>query len=353
VDAVEGGGAGAAPGRRVPDFFIVGHPKSGTTALYEMLRRHPQIYMPDLKEPHFFSTDLRARFQPRADEEGYQPQVPQTYDEYLSLFAEARPDQRAGEASPSYLTSRNAAGLIAAAQPAARIIAILREPTSFLRSLQLELVQNHVETEQDFRKAFAKERLPPLPGESRPLLRYSDRVRYVEQLQRYRALFGAEKVLVLIYDDFRSDNEATVREVLRFLEVDETVQIQAVEANPTVQVRSLRLDELVRSLYAGRGPVARTARRTIKALTPQRWHGEGFQAVRRRLLYAPAPSVDEAFMAELRPRFKGEVRALSEYLGRDLVSEWGYDRVQELGAAPAALDAEDAGGGDPSSRPAG
>ncbi len=35
----------------MPDFFIVGHPKCGTTALYEMLRRHPQIFMPALKEP--------------------------------------------------------------------------------------------------------------------------------------------------------------------------------------------------------------------------------------------------------------------------------------------------------------
>ena len=35
-------------GSRVPDFFIVGHAKCGTTALYEMLRAHPQIYMPYL-----------------------------------------------------------------------------------------------------------------------------------------------------------------------------------------------------------------------------------------------------------------------------------------------------------------
>ena len=48
---------------RIPEFFIVGHPKSGTTALYEMLRTHPQIYMPELKEPAYFATDLRTRFQ--------------------------------------------------------------------------------------------------------------------------------------------------------------------------------------------------------------------------------------------------------------------------------------------------
>src|ERR1700746_3459908 len=91
-------------GGRIPDFFIVGHAKSGTTALYEMLRRHPQIYMPDFKEPWFFSTDMRARFQPpRAG------RIPQTLAEYASLFADAREDQRVGEASSSYLWSRTAA----------------------------------------------------------------------------------------------------------------------------------------------------------------------------------------------------------------------------------------------------
>lgn len=49
---------------RVPDFFIVGQAKSGTTALYEMLRQHSAIFMPDLKEPEFLAADMRQRFRP-------------------------------------------------------------------------------------------------------------------------------------------------------------------------------------------------------------------------------------------------------------------------------------------------
>src|SRR5277367_876829 len=137
------------PGGRVPDFFIVGHPKSGTTALYEMLRRHPQIFMADLKEPRFFASDLRARAQPRSGAATSTLALPETLEEYLSLFEAARPGQRVGEASPSYLRSATAAHAIAEVQPGARVIAILREPASFLRSLHLELVQDHVEHEQD------------------------------------------------------------------------------------------------------------------------------------------------------------------------------------------------------------
>src|SRR6266446_5573790 len=114
----------APPGARVPDFFIVGHAKSGTTALYEMLRQHPQIYMPDHKEPWFF-----ARSNPH----------PQTN----------------GERSTSYLWSTTAAGRIAEVRPDARIVAIFREPASFLRSLHLQLVTNRHETEKDLSKAIA------------------------------------------------------------------------------------------------------------------------------------------------------------------------------------------------------
>ena len=133
---------------RVPDFFIVGQPKSGTTALYEMLRRHPQIFMPELKETWFFAQELRSRRRRAASRR------PDTLDEYLALFAPAAPEQRIGEASPSYLWSRFAAARIAQARPDARIIAILREPASFLHSLHLQLLSNVSEEEKDLAEAI-------------------------------------------------------------------------------------------------------------------------------------------------------------------------------------------------------
>ncbi|HWX44905.1 MAG TPA: sulfotransferase [Solirubrobacteraceae bacterium] len=315
-------------GQGAPDFFIVGHHKCGTTALYEMLRRHPQIYMPERKEPKFFASDVRQRDARAATGD------PETLEEYLSLFAPASPEQRVGEASPQYLWSRAAPGQIAALRPDARIIAILREPASFLRSLHLHWLLHHVETEKDFRRAISLERERRrgrhIPRSSRwpQALLYSDHVRYVEQLRRYHACFPPEQVLVLIYDDFRADNEATVRRVLRFLDVDDTAPIQALETNRTkVQVRAVRLDGLIRALYVGRGPVAGTVNRAVKTLVPKRLRRDAFRAMRRRLVWGRPQPPDERFLLELRERFKGEVVALSEYLGRDLVALWGYDRV--------------------------
>jgi hypothetical protein len=310
----------------VPDFFVVGNPKSGTTALNEMLKGHPRLYMPDLDGTQFFAPELHPR--PRQSNT-----YPDTVEDYLSLFEAAKPEQRAGEVSPSYLWSRTAASRIAELQPDARIIAILREPASFLRSLHLELLQDHIETENDLGKAIALDEVRRQEKESRNSdsqkgLRYSaERVRYVEQLRRYHAVFPPEQVLVLIYEDFRADNEGTVRQVLRFLEVDDTHPIEVTEANPTVLVRSPRLHELVRSLYMGEGPATRVVKAGIKALTPRQLRRDGLESFRRRVLYGKPRPPDEEVMLELRRRSKGEVVALSEYLDRDLVTLWGYDSI--------------------------
>jgi len=323
----------ARVGTKVPDFFVVGQPKSGTTAIYEMLRRHPQIYMPDIKEPMFFASDLRPNARAQASGHERRPVFPSTYEEYLSLFAPATADQRVGEASSSYLRSRVAASAIAEVQPSARIIAILREPASLLRSLHLQRLQEHVESEPDFAQAMALEETRQQGIRARPrdrpqMLLYSDFIHYVEQLRRYDAVFAREQMLVLIYDDFRRDNEGTMRGVLRFLQVDDAAPIEALRANPTVAVRSERLERMVRGAQSGRGPLSRPARTIVKAVTPQQLRRRLFYPLRRRVMYRAPERVDETVMAELRRRFKPEVVALSEYLDRDLVALWGYDSLE-------------------------
>jgi hypothetical protein len=316
--------------QRIPDFFIVGHPKSGTTALWDMLKRHPQIYMPRNKEPYFFADELHP---PAATPRTF-GWTPTTLEEYLSLFNDATPQQRAGEASAPYLWSHTAAKRIAEAQPDARIIAILREPASFLHSLHLQFVQIYIEPEKDFRKALALEgvrregkRLPAnlFWGPAGTL--YSEYVRYVEQLQRYHEQFPPEQVLVLIYDDYRRDNDATVRQVQRFLDVDDTQPIPVREANPTVRVRSQRLHALVHAVAAGDGAVPRAVQSAAKTLAPPQLTRQSAVAIRNRIFFGDPKAPQESIMSELRRQYKPQVIALSDYLGRDLVKLWGYDAI--------------------------
>jgi hypothetical protein len=318
----------SARGQRVPEFFVVGHHKCGTSALYEMLRRHPQIYMPEVKETWYFSPELRS-----AGKRKERTERPETLAQYLSLFDGASAGQRLGENSPAYLMSHTAAQKIGELQPEARIIAILREPASFLRSFHLQCLRNHVETEKDFAKAIALEparregkRIPRHSHRPHELL-YSDHVRYVQQLQRYHASFARERVLVLIYEEFRRDNEATVRKVLNFLDVDDTAPIEVVEANPSFRVRSPKLHEIVRAVNIGSGPVSRGVKLGLTSVTTRGLRRELLRLTRRRVVYGKPQGEDEGVMLELRRRYKDEVVALSEYLDRDLVGLWGYDRL--------------------------
>jgi hypothetical protein len=251
------------------------------------------------------------------------------------VFAAADPRQIVGEASPQYLRSSMAARRIAEAQPAARIIAILREPASFLRSFHLQATQNSIESQRDFRKAVALEssrrkgeRIPRRCKVPQTLF-YSEHVRYVEQLRRYHDVFASDQVLVLIYDDFRRDNESTLRGVLRFLGVDETFSIETVETQPRKAVRSFALKHLADSARVARNrpSAASPLGRAVNALTPKPLRSEAFRSKWRKAVYAEPSPPDEQFMLELRRRFEPEVVALSDYLGRDLVAEWGYDEL--------------------------
>ncbi len=327
-----GGRGGLASERTVPDFFIVGHQKCGTTALYKMLKGHPQIFLPDVKEPRYFLSDAPtpARSAPAATRARKQ-----TLDEYLSLFTAAGPGQLAGEASPQYLRSTTAASAIAELQPDARIVAILREPVAFLRSFHLQMLSNNAEDQRNFGRAIALEdqrrqgtRIPR-HCEHPAVLMYSQHVRYVEQLRRFETQFSRENMLVLIYDDYRRDNEQAVRTVQRFLGVEERAPEHPIETHPNRGVRFPALHRLAwGARRARRNPRnADPLARVVSTLTPDFARSEAFRAQWRRVVYQEQRPPDARLVAELRHRFEPEVHAISEYLGRDLVSLWGYDAI--------------------------
>src|SRR3972149_11450918 len=106
---------------KIPNFFIVGAPKCGTTAMYTYLKQHPEVFMSDLKELHFFGTDHhRINY------------TPYTKEQYLSFFDGAGDKRRIGEASTSYLYSERAAVEIKEFNPFARIIIMLRNPVDVM-----------------------------------------------------------------------------------------------------------------------------------------------------------------------------------------------------------------------------
>jgi hypothetical protein len=316
-----------------PSIFIVGHSKSGTTALASFLSQHPDVFFCDPMEPNYFCPAwCRADGPPSHF-------FPRTEQQYLALFSSARANQRCGEASASYLYSPEAAGRIHAFEPDARIIMIFREPVEFLRSYHLQLLRNvptEGESVTDLREAI---RLEPdrRRGRSLPpgcvvpeLLRYtSDRLAYADHYDRFAEFFPDDRLLALVYDDFRRENSATVRRVVSFLEL-EPFEPRLGEHNVGGSaLRSRRAERWLRRATHAGGAAA-----VIRRRLPLRLRRRAVDAAFRNLVLGPAPPLDDELAAEIRARARPQVEALSERVGRDLLTEWGYRSTPaaELGA---------------------
>ncbi|HEX3220469.1 MAG TPA: sulfotransferase [Candidatus Limnocylindria bacterium] len=292
----------------LPDFYIVGAFKCGTTAMYDYLRPHPQVFMPFHKEPLYFGEDLTRRY-------GRMP-----LSQYEALFAPARPGQRIGEASAWYLYSRSAAAEIKAAAPEARIIVMLRNPVDVMYAQHSQLLFNVEEDIADFGAALEAEparrrgeRLPPGPLRVENLF-YRESVHFAEQLRRYFEAFGQERVLVILYDDFRDDTPGVYRTVLEFLGVDPGFRPPFAISNPNKRVRFPTLQRMV---YQPPGPLLK--------LVPVIRRFPLAHAVRERLLRINStpqrrqpmdPTLRERLLAEFAP----EIGELGELIGRDLAA---------------------------------
>ena len=123
-----------------PNLFIIGAPKCGTTSIYSFLKQHPEIYMPDFKEPHYFGSDLNKKKGVYID----------TEEEYLSLFIESKNEIFIGEASTYYLYSNLAPMEIFKFNPDSKIIIALRNPIDLIYSLHSQYFFSGNENVLDF-----------------------------------------------------------------------------------------------------------------------------------------------------------------------------------------------------------
>jgi hypothetical protein len=288
---------------RKPDFFIVGAPKCGTTAMYEYLRQHPEVLMPRRKEIPFFGSDLSFSRRSTTDME-----------EYLSHFSEAMDEKRVGTAFVWYLYSKRAATEIKEFCPTASIIIMLRNPVGMLHSQHSQFLYNGNEDIADFEDALDAEedRKQGLRVPNNVLLIeglfYRETVKYTQQVQRYLDAFGWENVHFIIFDDFRSDTVEVYKKTLRFLGVDEDFQPALRIVNPNKRVRSKTLQN-----------PPQIAKGFGKVLTPRPIRSILLKGLKRyNTKYVPRPPMDPELRRRLQAEFVSEVEQLSELLSRDL-----------------------------------
>jgi len=288
---------------RLPNFFLLGASKAGTTTLYALLRQHPEIYLPEIKEPHFFSNDYK-----------YEKGI----NYYLSSYYSGAADYLArGDATPHYLFFEKAAERISHHLPLThqRFIVILRDPVSRAYSLYWNMVREGVEV-NSFRRALELEEERSKDSEiikqGTVCIQYVASSLYAAQLNTYFRYFSHEQFLILLQEDLACDPNAVMKEVFRFLGVQEDIRIRNTEPkNQAAGSRSVRLQRFLRKPHALKHIVGRFLSENAKYRIYSKlykWNSSSF-------FYPP---LEREVRQQLYHRFRDDILKLESLLGRNL-----------------------------------
>lgn len=290
---------------RKPDFFIVGAPKSGTTAMYTYLKAHPDIFLPDIKEPNFFGSDLT----------GFKIK---TLEEYLNLYKKCPDNKICGDCSVWYLYSRTAAHQIYEINPASKIIIMLRNPVELMYSLHSQALYLGFEDIEDFKVALEFEsyrkagKNVPKTCKRVEALFYRDVVRFTAQVKRYLDIFGPEKVLIILFEEFKQNPSKIYQQTLNFLNVNESFQPPFKIINPNKRVRSKKLMFFIQNKpkflkWIGRLFIPRPLRQNLTNIL-----------IKLNTKYQPRPPLDPVLNESLKREFRHEIEQLSKLINKDL-----------------------------------
>ena len=284
------------------DFFIVGAPKAGTTSLYHYLNEHPQIEMSLQKEPDYFS-DKAIQSQGLY----YSKNRIDTEEKYNGLFNTQKKDVIFGEGSVSYLFYPTVAQDIKAYNPIAKIIIMLRNPidrafSHYLMDYRLGLVSDSFE---DIINKKSRDKNAHLFYQQ-----YIKVGEYATQLKRYFDIFDKENILLVDYEDFKSDVTGTVNSVYSFLNV--STEFSA-DVNNKHNTFTMPKNKLIRFMYS-----FVVIRKSISFIFPKNI----LKTIRFSLFKKDKkPKLLEETSNQLKHYFSNNVRLLESIIGKDY-SKW-------------------------------
>ncbi len=313
----------------LPDFFVAGVPKAGTTALHAALAQHPELYMSAVKEPKFFLTDG-----PPPEQGG--PGDATTYAEhvwrrpdYEALFDPAPAGTLRGESTPFYLYNQAAQRRIRALVPHARMIVVLRDPIERAHSNWTHLWSAGLDPIDDFLRACAAEDRRAAAGWA-DFWHYKRLGLYGAQLQHLYSVFPAAQVLLFRYRELLEDRAGVLDRICSFLGISQglisDLPKENVTAHPDLTRRHRYLSALLRAGSAITSALpGHPAKAVIDKLEGSLQRGA---APRRPLTWAQRQA--------LIPFFEADVRLLGELTGEDFTGWLGprSDSGGLVGARP-------------------
>lgn len=295
---------------RWPNLFLIGAPKCGTTAICDQLGQHPEIFVPENVEPHYFNTDFVGGPGRITDRESY-----------FALY-EGHPERFLCDRSTWYLYSKSAVENINNVVPDARVLVSIRNPLVIVRSLFHFKRFIGQEESYDIRTALENETRYLKDAESGKFLLqenylYREAALFSDKLKKFFGVFGRSRVKVIEYDDFQSSHLDIMRDIYDFIGADPDFRPDNNPVNKTGIKRNRRFGEVIANLpgplkaaaYCFPRPIRRNAYRLLARLNTS---------------YKPTPPLPDDVAADLRAFFRDDVAALSDLLGRDF-SFWLED----------------------------
>lgn len=282
-----------------PNLFIVGAPKAGTSSLYSYLSKHPDIFVPEVKETHHFSC-------PEVKDTYYKVSFVESADEYLNLYKNAINQKWLGDFSPSCLFSPHAAQRIFDFNPDSRIIIVLRDPADRAVSHYLMDRRLGIQTktlpesikEKESNRLFIKE--------------YMEMGKYYPQIKRYLDCFSREQVYLARYDELVTDPAAFISNILEFLGLESVSSIDTTRKhNPYRMPRSALLGRFYQS----------NVKQTIGKLFPQK-----LKQIARSAVYSNSKPDMQNEREVIRPYFNEDIDMLEGLTGWDL-EKWKAHRT--------------------------
>lgn len=283
----------------LPNFFIVGTPKSGTTSLFEYLKKHPEVFMCPVKEPNFFSfLDI--------SEQGlyYSEKGIENYNEYLKLFEEAADKKAIGEASVSYLFYKTVPYKIKKSISDAKIIIILRNPVE--RAFSHYLMDTRLGyTDVPFDEIVKRKSTHPF--QKLYFQQYVELGLYYQQIKRYLEVFGEKQIKIFLTEDLKKDIGDVIKSVYSFLQV-ENIKTPGLETSHNVYRRPKNI--FIEKLYQ-----QKLLRRLIKKTIPQQFLSDIKSAM---LIKDKKPILAPSIKSYLNNYFLNDLKKTEALIGRDL-----------------------------------
>lgn len=297
-----------------PDFFILGAPRCGTTALSTYLTEHPRIGFSKPKETQFFCTDLPGiRFH---------TQDPQEYLKLCFGHCVGKDYYAVGEGSVWNLYSKQAVPNILRFNPKARFVIMVRNPIDLCVALYEKRREMLQEDQTDFEQAWRLEEkrrrgrsIPAFFRKEIGVPGYFDVASLGEQVERAFSLIPPQQRLLIVFDDFLADVAAVYAQVLAFLGVAHDGRKEFPRINEGQKIRHPRLWALTWGTLLRAQPLVDPLKRMLNVSTLDIYPRLSRLFLRGR---PERPAISHALRTEMRACFDEDIKRLSAVIGRDL-----------------------------------